>query len=215
MPTRFLVVDDHGMMREGLRRLINTEPDYETVGEAADCDTAWASVQSLQPDFIIMDIDMPGEGGIALTFRIKSNYPAIKTIVLTGHLDPKFAGDALRAGASGYLLKTNGASELIAAIKAVQLGQVYLCAETTAALFQTNQNFPHNQPASTKPTLPKRELEVLLYVVQGLRNKEIATKLDLNVKTVETYRSRIMKRLNCSSPAELVRYAIREGLATP
>ena len=161
MSTRLLIVDDHGIMRDGLRRLIRSEPNLEVIGEAADCDSAWTSSSNLSSqDLIIMDIsDMPGEGGIALTFRVKSTYPTIKTIVLTGHLDPKFAGDALRAGASGYLLKTNGAGELIAAIKTVQLGQVYLCADTTSALFRNNQDSTRGEPAAPKPVLPRRELE--------------------------------------------------------
>jgi DNA-binding NarL/FixJ family response regulator len=213
MPTRLLIIDDHAIMREGLRRLLQANSNLEIVGEATDSEAGWVMAHTLQPDLVVMDIDMPGEGGIALTFRIKSHYPAIKIVVLTGHVDPKFANDALKAGASGYLLKTNGAAELQTAIDTVLDGKVFLCSATTTALVRGSTLADAQKPAAPKIELPEREMQVLQFVVQGLRNKEIAAKLDLNVKTVETYRSRIMKRLNCGSPAELVRYAIRKGLA--
>ncbi len=214
MPSRILLIDDHSMMREGLRRFIEGSPHLEVVGEAADSDQGWALTQALMPDLVLMDLDLPGEGGIALSFRIKAEHPNIKIVVLTGHTDPRYAHDAIKAGASGYLLKTNGAAELMTGIEMVIQGEVYLCSATTRALVRGgSQPSDAQKPTTPKIALPEREMQVLQYVVQGLRNKEIAAQLELNVKTVETYRSRIMKRLNCASPAELVRYAIREGLA--
>ena len=212
MPARLLIVDDHAIMREGLRRLLETNPTVEIVGVAADSEAGWTMAHTLQPDLVIMDLDLPGEGGIALTLRIRSHHPAIKIVVLTGHVDPKLAHDALKAGASGYLLKTNGAAELQTAIETVLGGKVFLCSATTTALVRVSSLSDVQKPAAPKIELPKREMQVLQLVVQGLRNKEIAARLDLNVKTVETYRARIMKRLNCGSPIELVRYAVRTGL---
>lgn len=213
MPTRIFIADDHSIMREGLRRLLAADPNLHVVGEAGDTAAAWQRIQELKPDVVITDLEMPGENGIALTKKVRDSLPSTKVIVLTGHVDAKLANESLAAGAAGYLLKTNGAAELAQAVETVNKGQVYLCSATTTSLVRSTQLSAETRVRADKSGLPEREMQVLKLVVRGLRNKEIASELDLNVKTVETYRSRLMKRFSCSSPAELVRYAIREGLA--
>ena len=205
MPTRIFIVEDHSIVRAGIVALLGAK--YDIVGEAADCGSAWAQISALKPEVVIADLDVPGEGGIALTQRLKAALPELKVIVITGSLDPSNPRRALQAGASGYLQKTNCAPQLAAAVEGVLRGQTYLCSDTAAVLVREGVGMP------ARPALPPRELEVLRWVVHGLRNKEIAEKLQINVKTVETYRARVMDRLGCSSPAELVRRALREGLA--
>ena len=213
MPTRLFISDDHSIMRDGLRRLLSADPAFQVVGEAGDTTSAWQKIQDTKPDVVITDLDMPSEGGVALTKKIKTAFPGMKVIVLTGHVDAKLANESLAAGAAGYLLKTNGAAELALALETVGKGQVYLCSATTTSLVRNTQMAAQTKASAEKSGLPEREMQVLKLVVRGLRNKEIASELNLNVKTVETYRSRLMKRFNCASPAELVRHAIREGLA--
>ncbi|HVW22400.1 MAG TPA: response regulator transcription factor [Opitutaceae bacterium] len=204
MPIRIFIVEDHSIVRAGIVALLGAK--YDIVGEAADCATAWTRISELRPEVVIADLDVPGEGGISLTRRLKEAMPELRVIVITGSLDPANPRRALQAGASGYLQKTNCAPQLAAAVEGVLRGQTYLCSDTAAVLVREGVGLP------ARTTLPPRELEVLQWVVRGLRNKEIAEKLQINVKTVETYRARVMTRLGCSSPAELVRRALREGL---
>jgi len=204
MPTRIFIVEDHSIVRAGIVALLGGK--FDLVGEAADCATAWDAISALRPEVVIADLDVPGEGGLSLTRRIKAAQPELKVIVITGSLDPANPRKALQAGASGYLLKTNCAPQLAAAVEGVMRGQTYLCSDTAAVLVREGAGIPAG------PALPPREQEVLQWVVRGLRNKEIAEKLQINVKTVETYRARVMTRLGCSSPAELVRRALQEGL---
>ncbi len=210
---RIFIVDDHLMMREGLRCVLAEQRELDTVGEACDVDTAWEAIDRLQPDLVLMDLDLPGGGGIGLTRRIRCTHTNIKVLVLTGLVEPRFVDESLAAGAGGYLLKTNGGQELLAAIEAVLAGKTYLCVDTTTAMLRANHNFAPGQSGGLAAALSEREKQVLRLVVEGLRNKEIAVELGIGVKSVETYRSRLMKKLDCSSPAELVRAAIRAGLS--
>jgi DNA-binding NarL/FixJ family response regulator len=209
-PARIVVVDDHKILREGLRRLLGDQSDLVVVGEAADSETAWRLAGELTPDLMLMDLDLPGEGGAAVTRRIRATYPGIKVLVVTGQLQAHYARDALQAGAAGYLLKTDGASEILGAIRAVLAGSIYLSAETTAVLAQLDRRLA---PGATGSRFSEREMEVLQLIVAGKRNKEISADLKIGIKSVETYRARLMKKAACGSPAELVRFAIREGLA--
>ncbi len=212
MPIRILIVDDHVLIRSGLRLLLASRPEFELVGEAADGDAARVLLEAKAPDVVFMDLDLPGESGLSLTRRFKALRPATRIIVFTGHTDPRQAQDALDAGASAFLRKTNGAGELMDAMEAVLRGQVYLCSETAAALAQP---LPRDGAHPPHAMIPARELQVLQGVARGMRNKEIASELEISVKTVETYRARVMKRTGCGTPAELARYAVREGLARP
>lgn len=200
------------MMREGLRRVVADNGKLEVVGEAEDADSAWTALERIQPDLVLMDVDLPGGGGIPLTRRLQDAYPQVKVLMLTGQLELRYVDEALAAGACGYLLKTNGPMELLCAIDAVLAGKTYLCVDTTTRRLAANHDFTPSDPVMPGTALSERETQVLRLVVDGLRNKEIAARLGIGIKSVETYRSRVMKRLGCSSPAELVRAAIRAGL---
>lgn len=215
MSIRILIVDDHQMMREGLRVMLERVPDVEVVGTCCDCATAWLGATELRPDLVLMDVDLPDGSGIALTRRMRAEFPAIKVIVLTALLDRRVAVDAIDAGAHGFLVKTSAFVELVTAVRTVLRGGTHLSVEMSSALAQGLQSAGAATAGRVREALPRREGQVLSLVVQGLRNKEIATELGLNVKSVEAYRSRLMKRYDCTSPAELVRHAIRNGLAVP
>jgi len=216
MSTRILIVDDHQMMCDGLHLLLARYPGAEVVGSCGDSATAFRMSGELRPDLVLMDVDLPDGSGIALTRRLREAYPEVKVLVLTGRLEPNLITEATAAGASGYLVKTNAATELLDAIRKVLAGGLHFSGAPSTS---QERSAP---PATLKDgiirvrqTLPARESQVLALLVNGMRNKEIAAKLNLNVKTVETYRGRLMKRFGCASPAELVRYAIRVGLAIP
>ena len=213
-PARVMIVDDHRLMRDGLRRLVGDQSDMMVVGEAGDSETAWRLAGELRPDLILMDLDLPGEGGTAVTRQIHASYPEVKVLVLTGHLQARYAREALQAGASGFMSKTDGGPEIVAAVREVLAGKTYLNAEMTAALVQFGKRLPAAGAAAGTAVFSDREMEVLRLIVAGNRNKEISAELKVGIKSVETYRARLMKKAGCSSPAELVRYAIREGLAT-
>ena len=210
---RIMIVDDHAMMRDGLRLLLEKQTKIEVVGTCGDVATAWQMVGDLKPSLVLMDIDLPDGSGLALTRRIRDKFPATKILILTGHVSRDFAREAVTAGAQGYLIKTNATAELLSAIHTVLADGLHLAAMKPA----DHASGPPSEFAVAAQLvlqhLPAREGQVLGLLVKGLRNKEIASALSLNVKTVESYRSRLMKRFGCNSPAELVRHAIRSGLA--
>jgi len=216
MTTRILIVDDHKMMSDGLRLLLQQYPEAEVVGVCGDGVTAFWMAGELQPNLVLMDVDLPDCSGIALTRRMREAYPEVKVLVLTGRLEPNLMTEATEAGASGYLLKTNASAELLDAMHTVLAGGIHFSGGAP------NTQTPGASPMAdadaavrVRQILPPREAQVLALLIRGLRNKEIAAQLTLGVKTVETYRGRLMKRFGCTSPAELVRYAIRLGLAVP
>lgn len=213
MSVRILIVDDHQMVREGLRLLLQSCPDTTVIATCGDAATAYQLAVDLRPDLALVDIDLPDGSGIALTRRLGEFSSAIRVIVLTAHVERSFAVQAYQSGARGFLLKTHTSDELNRAIQVVMAGGIYLAPETTLADAQDGKAAVVRNAAGT-PKLPVREAQVLTLVVQGLRNKEIAAELKLSVKTVETYRMRLMKRFGCESPAELVRHAIRAGLCS-
>jgi DNA-binding NarL/FixJ family response regulator len=215
MTARILIVDDHQMMRDGLRLMLAQVPDIGAIQDCGDCATAWLVLRDFQPDLVLMDVDLPDGNGIAFTRRIRAEFPAMKVVVLTSLLDRRVAVAAVDAGAQGFLVKTRAGAELLAAIRTVLAGGIHLSAEMSAALAQGLQSAAAATSSRVRNALPWREGQVLVLIVQGLRNKEIAAELGLNIKTVEAYRSRLMKRFDCASPAELVRHAIRTGLAIP
>jgi len=214
MPIRIFIVDDHRIMREAVRRMLSDHAHLEVVGDAGDSETAWRRITELRPDLVFMDLEIPGEGGMALTRRIHGAFANIKVIVLTSDLDDRLAREALAAGARGYLFKTNGSQELLVAVQTVMDGEVYVCADTSAAMARSHPVGQHELSAEPKPALSAREHHVLQLVVRGLRNKEIAAELEVGIKSVEAYRSRLMKKLGCSTPADLVRCALRDGLVS-
>jgi DNA-binding NarL/FixJ family response regulator len=210
---RVLVVDDHPLIRDGLRFLINAQDDMEVAGEAADGAAALEEVARLRPDVVIMDIEMPGANGVEVTGRVLAAHPDTRIIMLSAFPDAAYVKDAVQAGARGYLLKGNAPNEIVRAVRAVAAGHTFMSPEATSALVSALKDSMANEGGKARPPLSAREREVLGFVAEGLRTKEIATRLDIGTKTVDTYRARLMKKLGCGSTAELVRYAIREGIA--
>ena len=206
---RVLLVDDHAVVREGLRSLLSHDPRFEIVGDAADGLQAIASVERLSPDVVVLDVSMPGMNGVQVTKRLKELHPDVKTVALTVHEEGGYLRSLMDAGASGYVLKRSAASELLRAIETVAEGGVHLDSAIAGQL--VNRLGQRRAAFAPSTALSEREQEVMRYVAHGYSNKEIATKLDVSVKTVETYRYRAGEKLGLTSRAELVRYAIGQG----
>lgn len=211
---KILVVDDHQMMRQGLRLLIKEQPDLNVVGEASSCQAALEMTRSLAPQIVLMDVHLPGESGIEVSRQILAEFPKTRIIILSADADLSLVHQALLAGVSGYVTKTNGWEEVLRAIRTVLDFRLYLSPEVASAVVNDYRDTLNGKPALGKPALSERERLLLKLVAEGKRNKEIALTLGVAVKSVETYRSRLMKKLDCASAADLTRYAIREGIAS-
>jgi two-component system, NarL family, response regulator NreC len=211
---RVLIVDDHAVLRAGLRMLIGGQPDMEVVGEAADGEDAVQRVPELKPDVVLMDITMPGIGGIRAIEQIRRVHPETRVLVLTMHDVPAYLRSVLAAGASGYVVKRAADSELISAIRGVHRGRTVLDPALATRVVQggLRRRSTAAQAAGPASVLSQREREVLELVAQGFTNQQIADRLGLSVKTVETYRSRLVEKLGLRSRADLVRYALDSGL---
>ncbi len=203
---RLLLVDDHAIVRESLRSVLERVPDLVVVGEAASGDAALALVHELAPDLVLTDIAIPGFDGIELTRRIASECPAVKVLALSMHLERRYVVQMLEAGATGYVSKTAGRDELLLGIRAVAAGNRYLCQECAAMLVAT----PAQGAAQVK--LGRREIEVLKMIAKGMTSTAIGEKLFIAPGTVEVHRRNIMRKLELHNIAELTQYAIREGL---
>lgn len=213
MNTRVLLVDDHEMMRDGLRLMLKRKPGIEVVGVAGDGQTAVELARSLTPDLIVMDIHLGDSNGIDVARRVLAEAPHIRIIILSGLPEEDFVHGAVQAGVKGYLLKANASEELSQAIQAVMEGHSYLCPEAAEVVLRSYRELLKDRPSLAKPLLSDREREVLRLTAQGLRVKEVAQHLNISPKTVETHRTHLMKKLDCAGVADLTRYAIREGLA--
>jgi two-component system response regulator NreC len=210
---RVLLADDHAVLRAGLKLLLSAQPDIEVVGEAADGGEAMAKARALRPDVVLMDLTMPGIGGSEATGRIKAENPGIKVLVLTMHDDPSYLRQLLTAGASGYVVKKSADSDLLSAVRAAHRGEVFLDSSLVGDLVdEVIRPAGRRQPRDAYETLSDREREVLKWVAHGHTNQEIAEKLSLSVKTIETYRARLAEKLGLRGRAELVRFAIERGL---
>jgi two-component system response regulator NreC len=210
---RILLVDDHAVLRAGLRALIATQPDMDVVAEAGDGDEAVRRAVTSRPDVAIVDITMPGGGGIKTIERIRQAVPATRVLVLTMHDLPAYLRAALAAGAVGYVVKRAADSELLAAIRDVHRGRTVLDPNLAARVVQSGLRRRPGPPGpGATPPLSPREREVLELVAQGFTNQQIADRFGLSVKTVETYRARLVEKLGLQSRAELVRYALDSGL---
>ncbi len=201
------LADDHAIIREGLKALVNAQPDMIVIGEADNGKSAWQKVRELQPDVAVMDISMPEASGIQITERIKQHCPRVKVLVLTVHEHRGYLQQALKAGASGYVLKRAVSEELIRAIRIVLAGGVYL----DPALVSKVVGWGSKKDGSRRSDLSDRETEVLRLVALGYSNKEIGAKLEISVKTVETYKARLMEKLELRSRVDMVRYALDQG----
>ena len=208
---RILIADDHAVLRTGLRMLIGSQRDLDVVGEASDGDEAVRKAAALRPDVALLDISMPGSGGIKAIERIREAAPATRVVVLTMHDMQAYLRAALAAGASGYVVKRAADSALLAAIRDVHRGRTVLDPALAASVVQSGLR---RRGGTTSPATPlsQREREVLELVAQGYTNQQIADHLGLSVKTVETYRARLVEKLGLQSRAELVRYALDSGL---
>jgi DNA-binding NarL/FixJ family response regulator len=210
---RVVVADDHTIVREGVRILLEAQPDIEVVGEAADGQEALARVRELLPDIVLIDIAMPNLNGLDATRAIKRDYPQVQIIALTMYESDEYFFQILNAGASGYILKKAASADLLAAIRAVYAGEVFLYPSVARRLVSDYlSRVQSGEEKSSYDGLTPREREVLKLVAEGHTNQAIADKLVISPSTVQTHRSRIMQRLNLHNRAELIQYAIRKGL---
>jgi two-component system response regulator NreC len=216
MKIRLLLVDDHQVVRSGLRMLLASESDVEIVGEAGTAREAIEAVRRLQPTVVLMDIGLPDMSGIEATREIKRTNPEIAVLALTIHEDEEYFFKMLEVGAGGYVPKRAAPEELLTAIRAAAAGEVYLYPSMAKLLVKDYLSQDHStDAASTLDGLTDREQEVLRYLADGIANEEIATALVISIKTVARHRENIMQKLGLHSRAELVRYAIRKGIIKP
>ncbi len=215
MSTRVYIADDHKLFRDGLRELVNKDPNMHVVGEASDGQTVLRDLKKINPDVIIMDVSMPDLNGIEATRQIMLDHPELKILALSMHSDRSFVAQMLRAGAKGYLLKDAAAQELIHAINTVCSNLTYLSPKIAGSIVDSHVR--HNTPpeeSSAYTLLSGREREVLQMLAEGHSTKKTAEKLFVSVKTIETHRRNIMEKLAISSIAGLTKYAVREGLTS-
>jgi DNA-binding NarL/FixJ family response regulator len=214
MSIRILIADDHQMLREGLRAILEKQKNAEVVGEASDGRTAVEMARALVPDVVAMDISMPDLNGVEATRQIKAENPAVKVIALSRHSDARYVRRMLEAGASGYVLKSGAYEELRRAIDAVSEGNHYLSPRITGAVIDTHLRVTSEPQSSGPETLSSREQEIVQLLAEGHTSPEIARRLHISTRTVEGHRRNIMRKLKVHSVAELTKYAIREGLTS-
>ena len=210
---RVFLVDDHLILREGIRSLLGKVPDIEMVGEAGEGGEAVAKVEQLVPDVVLMDITMPGLNGLEATQQIKQKNSQVRILILTMHETDQYLSGMLQAGASGYVVKTATTSELISAIRAVHLGDVYLYPSIARMLVEDYlQKVKTGEEKTSYEGLTSREREILALIAEDKKNKEIADLLGISVRTVQAHRTNLMDKLGAHDRTELVKYAIRKGI---
>lgn len=214
MKIKILLVDDHKILRDGICSIVKGCPDMEVIGEAADGITALSLVEKLSPDVVIMDISMPDLNGIDATRRIITDHPKIKIIALSMHHEKQFVSEIFKAGASGYLLKDCAFDELEHAVRIVMDGKTYINPQIANLVIESLVNQPQATSQKIFTLLTDREREVLQHIAEGQSTKEIASKLNVSAKTIESHRRQVMSKLNMRNVAELTKYAIREGLTS-
>ena len=209
-----LLVDDHQMMRDGLRAVLERESDLHVSGEAADGRRALELCASLHPDVVVMDIGMPGLNGIEATRQVAAHYPRTRVVALSMNADRRYVHAMFEAGAWGYLVKSSASEELIRAIRAVANDEKYVSPTVASAVLDTFVGGARAAQRDPRSELSPREREVLQLLAEGMTSKEIAVRLDLAVSTIETHRKQIMAKLELRSVAELTKFAIRTGITT-
>lgn len=212
MSLRILLADDHRIFRAGLRPLLAAEADLDVVAEAENGLRALELARELLPDIAVLDITMPGLNGLEVTRHLAQEAPSVRVIILSMHSDRRYVLEALRAGARGYLLKEGGFEELLVAVRAVADGRIHLGAAVGEQVIRDYVQLARDDEGGAFAVLSGREREVLQLLAEGLATKEIADRLVLSVKTVESHRKAVMDKLEIHSIAELTKYAIREGL---
>ena len=209
---KVLLVDDHAVLRAGLTALLGAESDLDVVGEASNGEDAIELARKLRPDVVIMDLSMPGLGGLEATRRISALELGVRILVLTAHAEEEYLFPVLDAGGSGYVTKTRADDDLINAIREVARGEVFLYAPATKLLLQRYQERDDESEAGQLQQLSQREREVLALTAEGFSSSEIGERLFISPKTVDTYRSRITQKLGLKHRSEVVRFALQTGL---
>lgn len=209
MKIRLMLADDHRMFREALRTPLSAETDFEIVAESGSGEETLKNVEAVIPDVLVLDIALPDISGVEVARRVLASHPEMHIVVLSGYADRMFVNEMLKAGARAYVVKSAGTDELIAAIRAVMAGHVFLSPEVTAVALERNKTSGNYPPVTV---LGARERDVLRLLANGMQSAEIAEKLGISTATVKSHRRNIKQKLNVSSTAELTRYAIREGL---
>ncbi len=212
---KVVIADDHMIVRDGLRSLLERPPDMEVVAEANNGRIALKLVKELSPDVVIMDIGMRELNGIDATRQIVKMSPGVKVLALSMYSDKRFIKGMLKAGASGYMLKDSAFKELIDAIRVIVENKIYISPSVANIITEDYLKQSPESDGSTRSLLSSRELEVLQLLVEGMSTKQIASSLRLSIKTIESHRSRIMKKIDVNNIADLTRYAIREGIISP
>lgn len=208
---RVVLADDHAVVREGLKALVNAQPDMRVIGEASDGEAACQVTRELSPDVLIMDLSMPVLGGAEATVRVRQECPRVKVLALTVHEERLYLTQLLRAGASGYVLKRAAAGELVRAVRTVAAGGTYIDPSIAGTLVEGYLDAQDTAEQSPHDTLSDRERQVLIGIARGFSNKELAAEFGLSVKTVETYKARVAEKLGLRTRADIVRYAARRG----
>jgi DNA-binding NarL/FixJ family response regulator len=211
---RILIADDHGVVRQGLSHLISSQEDMEVVGEAEDGLMVTQLAEELSPDVILMDISMPNLNGVEATHLILEKNPSIRVIALSVHFDKRFVNEMLKAGASGYVLKSSLFEEVLRALRTVEAGERYLSPRITEVVLDDYIPYIANIDKSDKEHLTERERQIVQMLTEGMSTKQIALHLHVSPKTTDANRRRIMNKLGISSIAELTKYAIREGITS-
>ena len=208
---RILIVDDHAILREGLRAMLGYYDDIEVVGEAQDGAEALSQVDELRPDIVLMDIAMPGMNGLEATRAIRERFPDTRVLILTQHEDPQYVLPLMQAGASGFVSKRALGADLINAIRVVAQGEIFLYPTAATTIVQEMRRL-RDSATTTPESLTPREVEILTHIVEGKTNAQIAVDLSISVKTVEWHRANLMSKLDVHSVADLVRYALEHEL---
>jgi len=211
--TRVVLADDHTLVRSGIRRILEAHPGFEVVGEAADGVEALALVHETVPDVIVLDLNMPGSGGLDALPALKLAQPSLKVVVLSMHAGREYVSRAMKGGADAYLLKDSAVQDLVAAVEAVLVGRSYFSPSIQALMAELLRG--ETREPSRGTTLTDREREVLGWLARGLSSKEVAQRLDISVRTVETHRANLMHKLGVKSVALLIQVALREGIIDP
>lgn len=214
MSLRILIVDDHGVLRAGLRALLNDETNFQVVGEAGTSDEGLRTALELKPDVVLMDLSIPGVGGLDLTRQLREKLPETRVIILTVHDDTALVSEAMTAGAAGYVIKRAVESELLAAIHAAVRGEFYVHPSMTRGLLELQRSSVRPPRDGNSEGLTSREVDVVKLLTNGLTNRQIADELFLSVRTVESHRAHILGKLGLTSRAELVRWAAGKKLST-
>lgn len=207
--TRVVLVDDHTLVRSGIRRILEAQPGFAVVGEAADGAEAMALVGETSPDVIVLDLNMAGTGGLDVLQSLKAARPSLKVVVLTMHAGREYVARAMKAGADAYLLKDSAVQDLVAAVEAVLAGGTYFSPSIQGLMAELLRG---EAAAQRGTSLTEREREVLGWLARGLSSKEVAQRLDISVRTVETHRANLMHKLGVKSVALLIQVALREGI---